>query len=377
MKNVFTIIKKEFTRFFKDKRMILTVLLPGLLIYAIYSIMGSVFSEIGTVDKDYKPSAYVYGAPAEMGAVLSGTLNENGEITDAEKAKSMVEEGSLDVAVIFPENFEENYGGENVPEVEVYYNSASEESAFAYQLVSSVLGAFTAPAFTVNSGEGKYNLASEESTAQQLMSMLVPMLMFALLASSCMAVAPESIAGEKERGTMATMLITPVNRVEIALGKIISLSCFALLGGISSFIGVILSLPKLAGSAINLGAVSYGVAEYFMLFGIIISVVLVIISAFSVLSALAKSVKEAGALIGPLMMVIIVLGLVSMFASTSSVGMYAIPLLGSGLAMSAVLSMSAPPLGIALAIISNFVCAALLVVLLAFMFKSERIMFKK
>lgn len=32
MKNVFTIIKKEFSRFFKDRRMVVTVLLPGLLI---------------------------------------------------------------------------------------------------------------------------------------------------------------------------------------------------------------------------------------------------------------------------------------------------------------------------------------------------------
>ena len=52
--------------------------------------------------------------------------------------------------------------------------------------------------------------------ATKMLSMLVPLLMFALLASACMAVAPESIAGEKERGTMATMLITPVKRWQIA-----------------------------------------------------------------------------------------------------------------------------------------------------------------
>ena len=42
MKSVFTIVKKEFARFFKDKRMIITVLLPGLLIYVVYSIMGKI-----------------------------------------------------------------------------------------------------------------------------------------------------------------------------------------------------------------------------------------------------------------------------------------------------------------------------------------------
>jgi len=71
------------------------------------------------------------------------------------------------------------------------------------------------------------------------------------------------------------------------------------------------------------------------------------------------------------------MGVGSMFLSGGSVGLYAIPLLGSGLAMSAIMSFTASPLGVALAIISNIAVAAALVVLLSFMFKSERIMFNK
>ena len=192
-----------------------------------------------------------------------------------------------------------------------------------------------------------------------------------------MSVAPESIAGEKERGTMATMLITPVKRIEIVIGKVISLSCYAVLSGLVSCLGVILSLPKLSGGLINLGAVSYGAGTYFMLLGIIISIVLVMISAFSVLSTLAKNVKEASAFIGPLMIVIVLLGMASMFFTNPSLGLYAIPFLGSGIAMSSVLSMTAPVLGVVLSIISNLVLAALLIVLLGFLFKNENIMLKK
>ncbi|MDE6585951.1 MAG: ABC transporter permease subunit, partial [Clostridia bacterium] len=257
--------------------------------------------------------------------------------------------------------------------------SSNSGSRAGYNIVNTVLAATNKTAFTVNSANEPFDLASAKDIASSLTSMLVPMLMFALLASACIAVAPESIAGEKERGTMATMLITPVKRVELALGKIISLSCFALLSGISSFLGVILSLPKLTSGLMNADtAALYTAGDYFMTFGIIISVVLIIISAFSVLSAYAKSVKEAGTLITPLMMVIILLGMVSMFfQSAPPVAMYLIPLLGSGLAMSAVMSFSAPVLGVVLSIISNLVVAAGLTVLLAFMFKSERIMFKK
>ena len=376
--NVITIIKKEFSRFFKDKRMIITVLLPGILIYVLYSLMGTMFQNEGKIDKDFKPSAYVINMPAdELGQALSSVLEIYDGQIDGQTAKQMVEEGALDLAVIFSENFDiSDESRQNT--IEVYYNSTNDNSAVGYQIVSAVLKAFEQPKFIVNPVGGNYDLATEKDFAASFLSTLVPMLMFALLASACVAVAPESIAGEKERGTMATMLITPVNRWEIALGKIISLSCFALLSGISSFLGVILSLPKLMGGLVSSDTVSfYSAGDYFMLFGIIISVVLVIISIFSVLSALSKSVKEAGAIISPCMIVIILLGLASMFVTSPALGWYFIPLLGSGLAISGVMAMTASPLGVVFSILSNLVLAAAIIVLLAFMFKSERIMFKK
>ena len=45
MRNVLTIIQKEFSRFFRDKRLVLgTLLLPGLLIFVLYSFMGNAFA---------------------------------------------------------------------------------------------------------------------------------------------------------------------------------------------------------------------------------------------------------------------------------------------------------------------------------------------
>ncbi len=377
MKNVLTIIKKEFNRFFKDRRMVITVLLPGLLIYALYSLMGTAMSDLGKVDEDYKPTVCVVNLPEILSEPFGAAL----ELTEgtAEECKTKVEEGALDALVVFPENFTAELAEGRTPEVKVYYNSAKDNSYFAFSMVSGMLGAVNKTAFTVNSSQDKFDLANEKDMTAKITSMLVPMLMFALLSSACMAVAPESIAGEKERGTMATMLITPVNRVEIALGKIISLTCFAMLSGISSFLGVMFSLPKLMGGVITAEtAALYSVGDWFMVLAVIISVVLVIISAFAVLSAYAKSVKEAGSIITPLMMVIILLGMVSMFfSSVPPLGLYAVPLLGSGLAMSSIMSFTITPAAIILSVLSNLVTAALLVVLLGFMFKSEKIMFKK
>lgn len=375
--NVWTIIKKEFIRFFKDRRMVITILLPGVLIYAVYSLMGTLMAEEKKDYTKFTPTCFVLNMPEdELGESLSHVIKQPEGELDEQKAKQMVENGSLDLVVAFPADF--SLSGETTQTVQVFYNSANDDSAASYALISALLETFKRPQFEVNPLGGRYDLASERDFTATLLSTLIPMLMFALLASACVAVAPESIAGEKERGTMATMLITPVNRWEIALGKIISLSCFALLSGISSFLGVILSLPKLTGGLMGSNSAAfYGVGDYFMLLGIIISVLLVIISLFSVLSALSKSVKEAGAIISPMMILIILLGVASMFLTSPAIGWYFVPLLGSGLAISGVMALTASPVGVIISIASNLVLAVALIVLLAFMFNSERIMFKK
>ena len=64
MKNILTIIKKEFARFFKDRRLILTTLiLPGLLIYLVYSFMGSGLLEQVQTDENYVTQVYTINAP--------------------------------------------------------------------------------------------------------------------------------------------------------------------------------------------------------------------------------------------------------------------------------------------------------------------------
>ena len=386
MRNILIIMKKEFARFFKDKRMIFTLLFPGLLIYGIYSIMGDMLhSVIDEVGENYKPTAYVVNMPSEVQA----NCNQLFELTvdDGKKKldeiKTEIEAENIDILVIFPENFDDVLLGNRVDncEVKIYYNSTSMKSQAGFAKFSMVMEFYKAPLFTVNSAQGeKFDLANENDVSTQIYSMLVPMLLFSLLGSGCMAVAPEAIAGEKERGTMATMLITPVKRWELAVGKICALSVFALLSGISSFLGVIFALPKLMGGA-EFGAVSYGFGVYLSIFLIIISLVLFIISLFSVVSCLAKSVKEAASFVGPLLILLLFSGMSSIFfiimGAEIPVVLFAIPLIGSGIAISNVLSSSVSALGIGLAVGCNFIFAIGLTVLLGYMFKSEKIMFGK
>ena len=109
-----------------------------------------------------------------------------------------------------------------------------------------------------------------------------------------MGIAPESIAGEKERGTIATLLVTPIKRSELVIGKIAALSVLSALSAIGSFIGTFLSMPKLMGGSIGDMFAAYSAGSYIALFAVMLSAVLLIVSLISILSAFAKSVNDDG-----------------------------------------------------------------------------------
>ena len=231
MKNVLTILKKEFARFFKDRRMVISIFLPGIMIFLLYTIMGSVISEVNQTDENYKYTAYIENEVPQEFSVILGLLDLK-EYDSLDAAKSDVSDGNLDLIIVFPDDFTDKIGTETPPDVRIYFNNAVDNSINGYNVVCSVLEAFKQPEFTVNQ-DGLGNLAEDKAVVGKILSMIMPMLMFSLLASGCIAVAPEAIAGEKERGTLATVLITPIKRWQLAFGKIISLACFATLAGYS------------------------------------------------------------------------------------------------------------------------------------------------
>ena len=388
MKNIWTVMKKEFARFFRDRRLVVSLFLPGILIYLIYSLLGSgLISNLGGVDENYVYQVYTVNMPDEFAAQFEGVSFMELHAISAEEAdghKQAVSDQQEDLLVIFPADFEEKYAAAvagdptAAPTVEFFYNTVRSEGTQAYSLFASAISdlqqqvtPYFLPLVT--------DLATDADVTGKIFSMIAPMLVLMFLFTGCMSVAPESIAGEKERGTLATMLVTPVRRSHIAAGKIISLSVISLLSGICSFLGIILSLPKLMGAAGNLSAAVYTAGDYLMLLGVVLSSVLVMVALVSIVSAFAKSVKEATGMVGPLTVLVMLLGLSTMFSSgaTGSYLWYLIPLYNSARAMNGIFSFLASPVAVLITIAVNVVVAALLAVLLAKMFDSEKIMFNK
>ncbi len=386
---IFTIFKKELARFFKDKRTLVALLLPGILIYVIYSLMGGAMSSAFAPDEEYIPEIRAVALPDSVKAIASFASLEIDELGEEsiDTCKETIANGDVDLLLVFPENFDEAVaqytpnGSNGAPNIEIYFDSSSTNSTMAYQTMVALLDSYESSMtnkFDINAENGVYDLATEEDMASMIFSMVMPMLLVMLLFSGCMAVAPESIAGEKERGTIAALLVTPAKRSHIAIGKILALSIMALISGLSSTVGVALSLPKLMGDAITLDGSVYSLSDYAMLAVVILSTVLVLITFISIISAYAKTVKEAGSYVTPLMIVSMLIGLTGMFgASAQSPILYALPIYNSVQSMIGIFSFEADLINMTVTVVSNVAITAIGIFVLTRMFNSEKIMFNK
>lgn len=391
MKNIFTIFKKDFFRVIKDKRLVISVLiLPGLMIYLIYSMMGSALGNANEEIKVYQPTIHIVNMSEKFNDIFlaskyNAKLVEIETAEEAIKKKDLLKENSIDLLVVFEEDFDLKAFAEKKPSYQIYYNPTETNSYNAYISFSNLISLYEKELVSEIRGDVELitHTAPEEifdeiKAKGKGFAMMLPFLIITFLFAGAMAIGPESISGEKERGTIATLLITPIKRTELALGKILALSTLAIMSAFSSFVGIMLSLPKLLGEA-NASANIYKATDYILILLILLSTVAVIVGLISIISAFAKSVKEASLYILPFYLISMIVGLLTMFkdAVNTLTGLYFIPIYNSVQSLSSVFMFEVSPTNIIITIVSNLTYAFILSLLLAKMFKSEKIMFAK
>lgn len=393
--NVLTIIKKEFDRVFRDRQlMFTTIILPGLLIYFIYSFMGSSADKMVKQNREESVTVQVDNLPqsvAQSFNALSGNVTLSQSAFGQAEIDALKDKNVNTVLVRFPVDFDAAVStyttadSTPAPNVEIYYNSTNEATQRIYSIICGALGGYEESIgnrFDINRADSpdvRFNQADDEQVSGQILGRLLPMLILIMLFSGVMSVAQNSIAGEKERGTIATLLVTPMHRSELAFGKIVAISGISLLSAISSFIGIVLSLPNMIGGMGGAVSFNYGTSDYIVLFAIIISTVLIMAAIVSILSTLAKDVKNAASLCMPLMLVMVFLGIISMLSSdiSTNTAAYLIPFYNSTLAMTALLQHELALLNAVVTVGANIAYTVCAVLVLTKMFNNEKVMFNR
>ncbi len=385
MSKILIIVKKELLRILTDKRLCFTtIIMPGLMIFIMYALVGNVMSNTYSTLQNSEYTVVINNVPNDIKELLL-----KNKISFKEKNKpqnyymNKIRDKNLDLYIDFDKNFEDNIlngteKGVQVPSVSIYYNSQSNSSNTGYMLLASILNEYKdciRNVFYVNSGNDLYDLATTKDSTGQFVSMILPMLLITMLFSICASVAPDSIAGEKERGTMATLLVTPIKREQLAIGKILGLSIIVVLGGISSFIGAMLSLPFLSIGQDEIDTSVYSINDYLELFIIVISTVLIMISLTAIVSVLARSIKEASSSMAPLTILVALVGISGMYNQNGSNRLihYIIPLYNSAQCMNEIFLFNGNINHVIITVISNLLYTIILVYILSKLFKNEKI----
>ena len=327
MRNVLTIFLKELKRVFTDKRMLISLFLPGVLIYFVYTLMGTVMTKVvtqsSTKDTNFQVaytdnfnSAKTDGQLPKLmtyvDEVMKASKNNNTatfkEFTtgELESYKEELRQGKYHLVVAFTDDFENKLGdASGANDIDIFYNGDSSASSDLYSYVSQVVSvAYTN--YTVNkNGAISANVGEKDMMAMKIAAMIIPMVTISILFSTVISLCPEAIAGEKERGTLASLLLTPIKRGEFVAGKILSLSTTAIASGIVSFTGLILSIPKLMGGF----NITISPLDGLLLFLLVVTVLLLFVAIGVFISALSNTVKEAAGYLSPIMIVFMLFGM--------------------------------------------------------------------
>jgi len=401
MKNILTVFRKEFYRVISDKRLVFTaIILPGLAIYFMYSLLGNVVNDRIEENQNHKMVIYEVNLPTEFKAYLDsqGVVAEYESIGNlsTDELNQLVLNGDADLVMMFTEDFYNELQvydplDTELPDFKMIYNPGEDKSSIAFnqmhywaeqyrKFISLERYGVESKIFTINEGmtASDYQVRNEEKEMGKALSQLLPMLLIMFLFSGAMSIGPDSIAGEKERGTIATLLVTPIKRSEIAIGKVLSLSVISLFSATSSFVGILFGLQNLMQDT-DFDLTIYGVNDFGTLFAVILVTVLFIVGLISVISAYAKSIKEASLLIMPVYFVSIAIGMTTMMSgepATSTI-LYALPIYSSVHMIIAVLTFEIATASFLVMIFSNLLYVSILIFVLNKFFQSEKIMFSK
>lgn len=407
MNKIALIVRKELYRVFGDKKMIMGLyVVPVIVTVAIYVLIGKMTSVMTNDIEQHTSLVTIANATDDFkDAVENSGFSRNAQInyiddaTYADKKATLDEEvknSDMDLVVCLSADFAEiadEYaaGGSVMPGMDIYYNDTNNYSSKAYSVFNNtVLETYKNNLLTERYGDVDYlsvfninteNICKESMANTQFIRMMLPYMVIMLLFAGVMSVGVDAIAGEKERGTLASMLISPVKRSEIAAGKLIGMAILSSISAIVTTASMVLAFAFMGSdstlSGIGFGGVSFSALQIVELLLIMLALVLFYVSLVALVAVYSGNTKTASSAISPIYLVIIALGMVTMFRTGTDTPtyLYAVPVYGNALAVGDVCSGELTLVNFLVSFVGTTAIAGIITALVTKAFNNEKLMF--
>jgi len=397
LKNVRLLFAKELRGAIRDRRtFFLTVIFP----LVFYPMVVSVMSRFGEAERvrveTLVPTVLVVdtSGDATFARELAGTTDFHVRpYLDRDRALDALRHDAGHIVM----EVEKQSGGEGLGlTVTLHYDQTSQYSAIAAagvrrflegylkDVVSTKLAALgyeyndLSPPLTLKMAD----VASGESFGRAFLSRLLPYFMVLAVLAGAMGLGAEITAGEKERSTIATLLVSQLSRTEIVLGKFLTVLTISLASCLLSAVGLMIGVRAFGGgltpSSLPTSAVfRIDAAAFGWMLAVLVPLAVILAALVVIVGTYARSQKEASTYLLPIYMVIVLVGMVSMTGTASFRGLqFLIPIANALYVLQSIIVGDVVFRDILLTLGANVVCGAILIVLAIQLFKREAVLFR-
>ena len=324
MSGLGTVYRKEVHENLRDRRSLFNSVLLGPILFPILFI-GLAYFAGSKQQERIEETLEIPVVGAEHAPNLVGFLKQQGVIIQAppEDPEAEVKAQAVQVIIRIPEQFPEQWQEGEPAVVEVIADPSRRESEIPMQRVRGLLHAYGAqigqlrlqlrgvsPRIQSAIMVKDVDLSTPQSRGMLVMIMLPYVLMITAFTGG-MHLAIDSTAGEKERKSLEPLLINPVPRWQIMLGKMAATATYAFASLALTLLAFRFAFPLLPTGALgvdlNLSAEAMG--------GILFAVAPVVVLAaamLTTLAAMAKSLREAQSYMGLVFMIPMIPSLIFM-----------------------------------------------------------------
>ena len=384
MNAVGVVFGKELKDGRRDKRAVLSAFLfPILAPILVYGMMTFIIDFRSQAEETVVPIMGIENAPSFVRWLKERDVKIEEFIGDPREA---VINKTEELVVVIPDDYQERFGNTKTAVIEVVSDGSRTDAKATVGRFKSLIRKYSSEIAALRlivrgvSPEVMNVVIAEDidvaTKQQQAVAALNFIPMYIILAAfvSGMGIAVDSTAGERERKTLEPLLINPVERHDIVLGKWLAASIFAALGMIMTLVLCILALTQVPLDQIGL---NFHITTQQILLMIVATLPLAFLatSMQMLLGIFAKSFKDAQGYIGLLtMMPMIPMFLIMVNPTATMDWMYAVPMYGQHLLLVEVLgAKDVPGIAYIYSTLSGIALGAAFVLVTARLFQRENI----
>lgn len=379
--NLWNILRKELRELFRDKKSLAMMLIIPIFIPFLIIGMSALFeAQMNKEIEEYNKIGVTYILTEEEKSIAKEMKIEMTQASE-EEIKDKYEKGEINSYITKNDNYYTIYG------------NSSENSTYAKELARSYLNSYkqllqqhylqekAIPSNDV------FEIITIEEKIEEENNFFVNYIknygfLFTIMAITVSATYPstDTTAGEKERGTLETLLTFPIKSKDIILGKFLGVSISSVITGVISFLLSIISLSIVQ----NAFTIYEGINVMYEPITIVFALLVILTYSFFIsglciaIASKAKGFKEAQSALTPLTFISFFPGMIAFLADIITTPLLSvIPFLNYTMIFTDIANGKVEYINIALMLISTFVYMGIILKIIIKQYKSEKVLFSK